>query len=1223
MTSTRFGLNASYVESLRAQWAHDPSSVAEEWRRYFSEQTEGKAEAPTPKPSTDGNGASAKPTTPAANGKSESKKDPPAVVPGASDDVQTLRGISAIIAENMEASLGMPTAMSSRVIPVKVLEENRRVINAYLKDDARPKASFTHIIAWALVKAAKEVGAMNNGYTVVDDNPVKLVRKDINFGLAVDLPARGGGRTLVVPNIKCVQDMNFFEFFRAYNDTIQKARDNKLTLDDFQGTTISLTNPGGIGTVQSAPRLMPGQGTIVAVGAIGYPAEYEATSPDTLRNIGVGKVMTMTSTYDHRVIQGAESGVFLKLAHELLNGEHGFYDEIFRAIGIPHHPYRLRTDRAIDAQGGHLAATEKAMRVSQLIHSYRVRGSLLANVDPLDLQPRDHPELNLERYGLTIWDLDREFLTLGVLPEPIAPLRDILERLRATYCRRMGVEYMYLHDIERKQWLQERVEREPAALTLEDKERVLRKLTQAQGFERFLHKRYMGHKRFSVEGAESVIPMLMEGLASAASHGVTDVIFGMAHRGRLNVLANVVGKSYEAIFAEFEDADPKTIQGSGDVKYHLGARGNFQWRGRASDLGVFEEREVRIELASNPSHLEAVNPVVLGQCRARQDLAGDRKRKLVVPFLIHGDAAFAAQGVVYEVMQMGELNGYRVGGCVHVVINNQIGYTTGPERARTSPNATDVARSTFAPVFRVNGDDPEACVQAMRIAFDYRQRFGGDVVLDMVCYRRHGHNEGDEPAFTQPILYAAIKDHKPARDRYAELLVRRKDLTQEQVDGVEKQVFDRLEEAFGAIKERGSEAVPESGPAVLGEFDNDAEEEPTTAVDLDTLHRLTEKLTYDPHVIEIHPRIKKQIMERRHDMVFKGTPGIDYGMAEILAYGSLLLEGIPVRLSGQDCGRGTFAHRHAVLYDVEDARPYIPLNYLDKSRDEGEEEWHPSRFRVYDSLLSEEAVLGFEYGYSVTHPDSLVLWEAQFGDFFNGAQIQVDQFIASGEAKWGQKSRVSLLLPHGYDGQGPEHSSARMERFLQMCAEKNMRICVCSTPAQMFHLLRRQAKQPKKPLVVFTHKSLLRAEDASSSVDELSTGSFSSVLDDPRFADDAAAKKAKRVVLCTGKLFWDLYREREKGEMGEDVALIRVQQLYPFPRAALNAVLARYTADDIVWSQEEPQNAGAWDFISPRLRKGDIKHRYIGRPAAASPATGSKRRHVSEQNAIIEKTLKV
>ena len=1192
-SSQRFGVNASYVESLRAQWAADPSSVADEWRAFFTEDGGASQVLETR--------AVAAPRTPGEPLAGDVPSAPVGGVP--------LRGIAAKIVENMTLSLAMPTAMSTRAVPMKVLEENRRVINTYLEDDARPRASFTHIIAYALVKAAQHVPSMNHGFALGDDGvPMRLVRDDVNLGLAIDLPARGGGRTLVVPSVRAAQLLDFRAFLEAYNDLIERARAGKLTARDFEGTTMTLTNPGGIGTVASAPRLMPGQGSIIATGAIGYPAEYEATAPETLRALGVGKIMIMTSTYDHRVIQGAESGAFLARVHELLNGEHGFYDELFGAVRIPHVPYRLKRDRAVQGGtlGGGFADVEKAMRTSQLIHAFRVRGHILANIDPLDLKPREHPDLNLDQYGLTIWDLDREFLTLGVCEKPIAPLRDILDRLRDTYCRRTGVEYMHIADVEQRKWLQTRVEKKSDVLSIADKRQILEKLGQAQGFERFLHKRYLGQKRFSIEGAESAIAMLIEGLDKLAAAGVTDVIIGMAHRGRLNVLANVIGKPFEAIFAEFEDLDPATVQGSGDVKYHLGAKGVHKLQGG----------ELRIELACNPSHLEAVDPVVLGMARAQQDMAGDRARKKVVPLLIHGDAAFAAQGVVYEVMQMSGLNGYRVGGTVHLIINNQIGYTTGPERARTSMNCSDIARAVQAPILRVNGDDPEACVRAMRIACEYRMLFARDVVIDMVCYRRWGHNEGDEPSFTQPILYRAIERHEPTHDRYAALLVRRGDLSVADLKAIDAVVTERLESAFGSVKQKGRGALPAAAPIAIVVVDADNVD---TKVPVEVLKRITDRITYDPEVIEIHPRVKTQILDRRRAMVFvgkdNGGPGIDFGMAENLAFGSLLLEGIPVRLSGQDVGRGTFAHRHAVLYHTTDGRPYIPLNFLHKSRDEGEEQWNPSRFRIYDSLLSEEAVLGFEYGYSVSHPDSLVLWEAQFGDFWNGAQVQVDQFIAAGEAKWGQKTRVVMLLPHGYDGQGPEHSSARIERFLQLAAEDNIRIAIASTPAQYFHLLRRQAKQPKKPLIVFTHKSLLRAEDATSTVAELAQGRFETVM---RHVQPIT--KARRVVLCSGKVYYDLERAQKKGA-GADVAVVRVEQLYPFPSAKVQAIIAELSPSEVVWAQEEPKNMGAWAFVAPVLEGLGIEVRYVGRAAAASPATGSHKRHQAEQQAIVDGAL--
>ncbi len=1251
-SSERFGLNASYVDSLRAQWQQDPASVAEEWSRFFAEETGHVAGAviddnghDNGNGSGNGNGSATVAPRHAESLLPQALQQPapagvrraPAIAPQPGDRVEPLRGIAARLVENMSWSLELPTAMSTRVMPVKVLEENRRVLNSYLADDALPKASFTHVIAWALVRAAQFVPSMNNGFSIdKDGTPTKLVRDDVNLGLAIDLPARGGGRTLVVPNVKGAQKIDFKGFLAAYNALIERARKGGLGPKDFEATTMTLTNPGGIGTVASAPRLMPGQGCIIATGSIDYPAEYQAMAPETLRALGVGKVMTVTSTYDHRIIQGAESGVFLQRVHELLIGEHGFYEEIFRSVGIPHVPYRLRRDRVVTPSlSAGFADTEKAMRVSQLIHSYRVRGHVLAHVDPLDLKPRSHPELDLESYGLTIWDLDREFLTLGVLAKPIAPLRDILERLRDTYCRKMGVEYMYIPNADERRWLQERVEHDPETregkgVDIGEKKQILEMLCRAQGFERFVHKRFLGQKRFSVEGGESAIAMLVEGLDMAAAFGVTDVVIGMAHRGRLNVLTNVMGKPFEAVFAEFDDLDYKSVvgttQGSGDVKYHLGAKGTHRWKGPTFDgegkqTGPVEERAVRIELACNPSHLEAVNPVVEGLARAKQDLIGDRQRKKVMPVCLHGDAAFAGQGVVYETMQMSGLQGYRTGGTVHLIINNQIGYTTGPDRARTAPNASDLARAIMVPVFRVNGDDPETCIKAMRLAIEYRQKFGKDIVLDMVCYRRWGHNEGDDPSFTQPILYKAIEKHEATRDRYAALLVRRKDLTAVEVEAIDKAVNERLEEAFGSVKAKGKDAVPQSALG-SGLFSAAGEAEPDTRVALETLKKITERITFDPEVIEIHPRVLKQVLERRKEMVFvgkeNGGPGVDFGMAEALAFGSLLLEGSPVRMSGQDVGRGTFSHRHAVLYDVNDGRAYIGLNHLQRSRDEGEEEWHPSRFRIYDSLLSEEAVVGFEYGYSVGHPDSLVIWEAQFGDFFNGAQIQIDQFVAAGEAKWNQRSRLVMLLPHGYDGQGPEHSSGRPERFLQLCAEENMRVCICSTASSYFHLLRRQAKQPKKPLIVFTHKSLLRAEVAASSVNELATGRFETVIDDPR----RGTNKIKRLVLLTGKLYWDIDRERAKHPDGtSSVAVVRLEQLYPFPAERIKALVDELKPDQIVWAQEEPKNMGAWFFVDGRLRDLGLNPIYVGRNEAASPATGSHKRHDREQAQVMSEAL--
>ncbi|USN51981.1 MAG: multifunctional oxoglutarate decarboxylase/oxoglutarate dehydrogenase thiamine pyrophosphate-binding subunit/dihydrolipoyllysine-residue succinyltransferase subunit [Myxococcales bacterium] len=1198
-----FGLNESYVEILRSQWIENPLSVGKEWRDYF-EGTPVLAKREQQQPFV------------SAQVLEKSHEQGKERLSDATNNIP-LVGIARKIAQNMQESLSVPTATSVRTIPVKVLEENRLIINEYLNDEAEARCSYTHIIAYALVKALKKFPSLNNGYSEQDKQPAKVVRKDINLGLAIDLPGRDGGRTLVVPNIKAAQNLDFAAFFKKYNEILALARTGKLDAQHFMGTSVTLTNPGGLGTVLSNPRLMQGQGCIIATGSIGYPAEYEAASPETLQLLGIGKVMSISSTYDHRIIQGAESGRLLSYLHDLLVGEDGLYQEIYHSLKIPHQPYRLRKDEAVIlGQHASTTQTERAMRVSQLIHAYRRLGFLLAHVDPLHLIPQEHPELDLKSYGLTIWDLDRPFDTLGLLDKKTAPLREILQRLRETYCRRMGVEYMYIHDVERRNWLQHNVEKKGEEFSIEEKKRVLHDLVKAEGIEHFLHKRFVGHKRFSIEGAEVVITLLRSLLDSAAAYGASEAVIGMAHRGRLNVLTNIVGKPYEAIFAEFDDIDPKTIQGTGDVKYHLGAKGIHRYHGPVRNSDREESRALRVELACNPSHLEAVNPIVEGIVRAKQDLAGDRERDKIIPILIHGDAAFAGQGVVYETLQLSGLQGFRTGGTVHIIINNQIGYTTPPERARTSQNCSDIGRAVGIPVFRVNGDSPEAGLRAIRIAFEYRARFKSDVIVDVVCYRRHGHNEGDEPSFTQPILYRAIKDHPSVAQIYADFLIRRQDITAQEVKSIEESYHQKLEMALLAVREKGRSSF--SKEHVLDEFDviTTTHQDLPTAVDEEILKQITERTTYDPELVELHPRVVEHVLNRRKSMLFGCEHKIDFGAAEILAYGSLLMEGTPVRMSGQDCGRGTFAHRHAVLYDINDGRPYIPLNHLRKSRDEGEEIWQPSRFRIYDSPLSEEGVLGFEYGYSVSHPSSLVVWEAQFGDFFNGAQIQIDQFISSSEAKWGQKSRLVMMLPHGYDGQGPEHSSARIERFLQLCAQGNMRVCNCSTPAQLFHLLRRQAKQKKKPLIIFSHKSLLRAEDAASLVSDLSSGSFQAVIPD---AISDKRKTLDRLIFVSGKIYWDLVRYQKTLEkIPVNVRLVRLEQLYPFPTEEIMRVIEEKSAREIIWLQEEPRNSGAFLFVKDQMSKLNIDIRYVGRAESASPATGSPKIHKLQQARLLE-----
>ncbi len=1129
-------------------------------------------------------------------------------------DLQPLRGAAARIAENMEASLAIPVATSQRTIPVKVVDENRTIINQHLTLVGKDKVSYTHLIGWAVVQALKAYPNLNNAYAERDGQPFRHVRGPINLGIAIDIAGKDGARALVVPNIRDAGALDFPRFVAAFEDLVARARTAKLTTEDFQGSTISLTNPGTVGTVGSIPRLMPGQGAIIATGAIDYPAEYRGAAPDTRALLGIGKVMTITCTYDHRVIQGAESGLFLAKVQALLQGEDTFYDRVFADLRLPHQPVRWEPDRKAFWPGGGERTSEiaKQAAVLQLINAYRVRGHLIADLDPLGAEPSYHPELDPSTYGLTIWDFDREFITGslgGAMREegeqPVATLRQILETLRQTYCGKIGCEYMNIQVPEHKRWLQQRME--PAAnnwpLDAATRLRILERLIEAEEFEHFLHTRFVGHKRFSLEGSESAIAILDELMRRAASNDAHEIVIGMAHRGRLNVLANLVGKPLPQIFSSFEMEEPMSAQGSGDVKYHLGASG----------VRTFEDgRELVVSVSPNPSHLEAVDPVVEGIVRPKQDRLGDAKRRRVIPLLVHGDAAFAGQGVVAETLNLSQLDGYSTGGTVHLIVNNQIGFTTTPEQARSTPYSTDVARMVQAPIFHVNGDDPEAAIRAAWIAFDYRQQFGTDVVIDMFSYRRHGHNEADDPSYTQPILYKKIREHASVATLYSERLLREGAISQDGIDRLRKRAKARLSEGFDAAQRRSEDfQVQELTPVAVEEIEPPR---PHTAVDRATLSRIVRALTGFPADFHLHPKLRGFVERRRTDFE-KGGP-IDWAFGEALAFGSLVIEGTPVRLSGQDSSRGTFTQRHAVFYDHEDGHAWCPLQHVSPDQ---------ARFDVYDSLLSENAVLGFEFGYSLGDPLTLVLWEAQFGDFANGAQVIIDQFIAGSGAKWGQPSGLVLLLPHGYEGQGPEHSSARIERFLQLCADQNLQVVDPTTPAQYFHLLRRQMyggpdrRGVRKPLVVFTPKSLLRHPRAISQVEELAGGVFREILGD---TGPIEAERVSRVLLCSGKVYYDLAAARE--EKGADhVALVRIEQLYPFASSGLQDVLARYPVTaEVFWVQEEPRNMGAWRFIQEQVQPLIAETRrilgYVGRPEGAATATGSHRRHQEEQKAIVE-----
>lgn len=1151
------------------------------------------AERPAPAKAAPAKPAAAKPAAKAA----------PAAEGAAGPAFVTLRGPAGAVAKNMDASLDMPTATSVRAVPVKLLFDNRIVINNHLKRARGGKISFTHIIGYAMVQAIKAMPSMNWSYQVKEGKPTLVKPEHVNLGLAIDLVKPNGDRQLVVAAIKKAETLGFFEFWQAYEDIVRRARANKLTMDDFTGVTVSLTNPGGLGTVHSVPRLMPGQSVIMGVGSMDYPAEFQGTSQDTLNKLGVSKVMTLTSTYDHRVIQGAASGEFLRIVANLLLGEDGFYDDVFKSLRIPYEPVRWLRD--IDAS--HDDDVTKAARVFELIHSYRVRGHVMADTDPLEYRQRKHPDLDITEHGLTLWDLEREFAVGGFGGKSMMKLRDILGVLRDSYCRTTGIEFMHIQDPKQRKWIQDRVERPHSKPEREEQLRILRRLNAAEAFETFLQTKYVGQKRFSLEGGESVIPLLDAVIDSAAESRLDEVVIGMAHRGRLNVLANIVGKSYAQIFREFEgNLDPKSMHGSGDVKYHLGAEGTF--------TGLDGE-QIKVSLVANPSHLEAVDPVLEGVVRAKQDIIGKAGTDFtVLPVALHGDAAFAGQGVVAETLNMSQLRGYRTGGTVHIVINNQVGFTAAPESSRSSMYATDVARMIEAPIFHVNGDDPEACVRVARLAFEFRQTFNKDVVIDLICYRRRGHNEGDNPQFTNPQMYTLIDQKRSVRKLYTESLIGRGDITLEEAEQALQDFQGQLEKVFTEVREATAQPSPAAGVDPQAGFPADGV---STAVSQEVVKRVAESQVNIPDHITVHPRLLPQL-QRRAQSIYDGT--IDWGMGETLAIGSLLMEGVPVRLAGQDSRRGTFGQRHAVLVDQVTGEDYTPMLYLAEDQ---------ARYNVYDSLLSEYAAMGFEYGYSLARPDALVMWEAQFGDFVNGAQTVVDEFISSAEQKWGQTSGVTLLLPHGYEGQGPDHSSARPERFLQMCAQNNMTVAMPTLPSNYFHLLRWQVHNPHhKPLVVFTPKSMLRLKAAASKLDEFTTGSFRPVIGDEK-ADPAAVRK---VVFCSGKVYYDLEAERQKRGV-TDTAIIRLERLYPLPGAELQAEIAKYAgAEKYIWAQEEPANQGAWPFIALNLIDhldlavgADIPQgerlRRISRPHSSSPAVGSAKRHQAEQMQLVNEVF--
>ncbi|HXY45535.1 MAG TPA: multifunctional oxoglutarate decarboxylase/oxoglutarate dehydrogenase thiamine pyrophosphate-binding subunit/dihydrolipoyllysine-residue succinyltransferase subunit [Acidimicrobiales bacterium] len=1235
-----YGPNAWLVEEMYEAYLADPNSVSESWQEFFADYRSlahpsgaeaipapsggGAAErpsssplaptAPPPAPASAPVAVSAAGATVAPAPSAGVGADGGGVISPEEEKPTPLRGAAARVVENMTASLSVPTATSVHPVPAKLLEVNRQIINNQLGRTTGGKVSFTHIIGWAVVRALQAVPALNSSFVADADGsgtPGVVRHEHVGLGLAVDSERSDGSRTLVVPCVKRADELDFAGFVHAYEELVRKVRTNKLAVEDFAGTTVTITNPGTLGTTQSVPRLMPGQGAIIGVGSLAYPPEFAAADPAALAELGVSKVVALTSTYDHRVIQGAESGLFLSRVHELLVGEHGFYDELFDSLHVPYQPARWHQDvnpfAGADGERGRLV---KQAAVQALINIYRVRGHLMAHLDPLrQSAPSLHPELDPLTYGLTVFDLERHFI--GLTGETEMPLGRILGTLRDAYCRTVGIQYMHIQDPVQKRWIQEHVEGVPSTVTPDEQRHVLQRLNAAEAFERFLHTRYVGQKRFGLEGAESAIPLIDAILDEAAGDGLEEAVLGMAHRGRLNVLANIVGKSYGEIFAEFEgNLDPETVQGSGDVKYHKGASGKF-----VGQSGL----EMAVSLASNPSHLEAVDPVVEGMARARQDQHPNFGSFPVLPLLIHGDAAFAGQGVVAETLELSQLHGYKTGGTVHLVINNQLGFTTPMAAARSSVYSTDVALTVQAPIFHVNGDDPEACVRVARLAVAFRQAFHKDVVIDLVCYRRHGHNEGDDPSYTQPLMYREIDQHRSVRKLYTESLVKRGDITIEEAEEALADFSKRLQQALDETRasapphlERLPRQAPPAVPPLSGIH---------TGVERARLDEIARVLHETPEGFTLHPKLARQL-DQRAQMYESGH--VDWALAEALSMGALLAEGIDCRVAGQDTRRGTFSQRHAVLVDYETGAEYMPLLAVSSLPDLAG--GGGGKFLMYDTLLSEYAALGFEYGYSVEMTRGLVAWEAQFGDFVNGAQIIIDNFIAAAGEKWGQQSALVLLLPHGFEGQGPEHSSARLERFLQLCAGGNMTVAQPTTSAQYFHLLRAQVlRGTRRPLIVMTPKWLLRARESRSGIDELVDGGWQPVIDDPGTEPGAGLtpEEVRRLLLCTGKVAFDALGRRD--EIAAEVAVVRLEQLYPWPERELAEVIARYpNLAEVVWFQEEPENMGTWSYalgLLPKLVPAGAALSVVSRPRAGSPATGSSIVHQLELGDILDRAV--
>ncbi|HUY25415.1 MAG TPA: multifunctional oxoglutarate decarboxylase/oxoglutarate dehydrogenase thiamine pyrophosphate-binding subunit/dihydrolipoyllysine-residue succinyltransferase subunit, partial [Candidatus Saccharimonadales bacterium] len=1099
---------------------------------------------------------------------------------------EPIKGTRLALVQAMEGSLGIPTATSFRTIEVGAIEVRRRQLNEGLAArDPQLKLSYTHLIAFALTWAAREMPVFSTSFARVDGVPQKVVRQGVHLGLAVDVEKKDGSRFLMVPVLKDAQSLDFPAFRERYDEMVGKTRTGSLQVVDLEGATITLTNPGGVGTMASVPRLMAGQSAIIAVGAIGRPPGLTQLDDRSARDLGVAPVMTLTSTYDHRLVQGVESGMLLRRLEQLLQGGDQFYEVVAKSLGVTLPPLPTPSPRIGSAPAApNLPANQELMYAvaagMSLVKAHRTHGHLAAHLDPLGSEPPGDPALEPETVKLTPELMAAVPAWMMRVMVPGDTLAEALPHMRQTYCGTIAYEIEHISSHEQRVWLRKQIEsgvhRTP--LSPEQQLQLFTRLAEVDAFERFLRKTYLGQHTFSLEGLDALVPMLEQSISLLAQAGTREVVLGMAHRGRLNVTARIVGRSLGEMIAEFESGAYLGGASTGDVKYHYGAEGSYR-----TPQGV----EVGIVLTHNPSHLEVVDAVVEGRTRALQTrdrgTVASQDTNVAVPVLIHGDAAFTGQGVVTETLNLQGLPGYRVGGTIHIIANNQIGFTTDPLEGRSTRYASDVAKGYDIPIIHVNADDVEASLDAARLAVSYRETFHRDVLIDLIGYRRFGHNEGDEPAYTQPLMMERIRHHPPLVQVYGDLLAERGLRTKEQVEQEQVAAYQEMVGAHAETTQQGAALLEAAQPAGTME---ELSQLPSvsTQVALGSLQELDRQLVELPAGFQINSKLVRQLGQRA--TAFQEGGRVSWAQAEALAMASLLTQGVPIRLTGQDTVRGTFSQRHLMLTDTKSGEQYAPIQHLPQAK---------ALIELYNSPLSEMAALGFEYGYGVTERRALVLWEAQYGDFFNNAQVVVDQFVAAGQAKWNQESRLTLLLPHGYEGSGPEHSSARIERFLELSAEGNLRIAFPTTAAQYFHILRLQAlTEERRPLILFTPKSGLRLAAVGSPPGELAEGRFMEVLDDPG-ADHSVVR---RLLLSTGKISWELAARRE--QLGADtVATPRLELLYPFPAAQLEQLLRSYPQlEELIWVQEEPRNMGAFSFIYPRLREmlpASVKTGYAGR----------------------------